>query len=165
MNILKRLRNSFKTNAKLNVLYKEHENEFLEKSLAELEESHLNKALWAKVLVESKGNESKARAKYIKRRCEQMLMNEVATQIAKAKTKAIIAEEKRESIKRIKFATAQLYRQAHQLHYGKGNLEQAKMIYKEIINNHPNSSEATSAQQQLDKLKLQEQYRNEKNTS
>lgn len=155
MKIFKRIKDSIETNDQRHAIYKEHEDEFLVKALAELEDSHPNKALWAKALVESNGNESKARAKYIKKRCEQMVMDEEAARTAEAEKKTHLEKEKRERAERAKNLATQLYKQAHDLHYKRGSFDQAIMIYKRIMNNHPRSTEADLAQYQLDKLKLQ----------
>ena len=70
----------------------------------------------------------------------------------------VVSKEVKESAEKTKTVSSQLYKQAHILHYERGSSEQAKMIYEEILRNHPNSQEAISAQHQLDKLKLQEDH-------
>lgn len=52
-----------------------------EKAMSEIETSQINPGLWAKCLVECNGNESSAKAHYIKIRAEQML--EIKSKIAR----------------------------------------------------------------------------------
>ena len=139
-------------------IYTEQEDAFLEKALSELEESQPSKALWAKALVESDGNESQARAKYIKKRCEQLLLEEVGIRAEKTNIQARAEREETEKKRNEKVLSSQLYTRAHRLHYGQGKKERAKIHYTEILEKYPNSEDASFAQHQLDKLKLQEQY-------
>ena len=65
------------TKARISVTHKrileQHDVEFHEEALAELEESRPVRAVWAKALVAANGDESKARALYIKSRCSQFV--------------------------------------------------------------------------------------------
>lgn len=128
-----------------------HNDAFYQQAYEELESGQINKGLWAKALVESDGNESKARAKYIKKRCAKMIMDEEEKRSAEVMAMDIIENEKRESAEK---SAAILYKQAYVLHYRKRDKEQAKIVYDEILHNHPNSPEASSAKYQLDRLKL-----------
>lgn len=132
------------------LLMSSYDDALYQQAYEELESGQINKGLWAKALVESDGNESKARAKYIKTRCKNMLMDEAEKRRAEVMEMDLI---KNEEIAK-KSAAAILYKQAYVLHYRKRDKEQAKIVYDEILHNHPNSPEASSAKYQLGRLKL-----------
>ena len=55
------------------MVLQQHDAEFHEEALAELEESRPVRAVWAKALVAANGDEFKARAFYIRSRCTQFV--------------------------------------------------------------------------------------------